>query len=181
MLFINTVFDEAHWVGPADYCAGRKEILVPTAAEGVLVDCPGLLAADDRFGEAQEGVDSEWGLGQFALGVALFGLEDHYCQFWCCVLFLCRFFDNDLSKVPTQALTMGVGTIMDAKEVIIMAGGPNKAEAIYQAIEGHINHKWTVTALQMHPAGTIICDKEAASKLSPQTIEYFLSIENRVA
>ena len=92
-----------------------------------------------------------------------------------------RFFNNDLSKVPTQALTMGVGTIMDAREVIIMAGGANKADAIYQAIEGSINHKWTITALQLHPAGTIICDKEAAEKLSPQTKEYFLSIENRVA
>ena len=92
-----------------------------------------------------------------------------------------RFFDNDITKVPTQALTMGVGTIMDAKEVIIMACGENKAEAVYQAIEGSINHKWTVTALQTHPAGIIVCDKEAAKKLAPQTIEYFKSIENRVA
>ncbi len=88
-----------------------------------------------------------------------------------------RFFDNDLSKVPTQALTMGVGTIMDAKEVIIMASGENKAEAIYQAIEGNINHKWTVTALQSHKAGIIVCDKDASKKLSPSTIEYFKSIE----
>lgn len=88
-----------------------------------------------------------------------------------------RFFDNDLSKVPTQALTMGVGTIMDAKEVIIMASGENKAEAIYQAIEGNINHKWTVTALQSHRAGIIVCDKDASKKLSPSTIEYFKSIE----
>lgn len=88
-----------------------------------------------------------------------------------------RFFDNDLSKVPTQALTMGVGTIMDAKEVIIMASGENKAKAIYQAIEGNINHKWTVTALQSHRAGIIVCDKDASKKLSPSTIEYFKSIE----
>ena len=53
-----------------------------------------------------------------------------------------------------------------------------KAEAVYQAIEGSINHKWTVTALQTHPAGIIVCDKEATKKLSPQTIEYFKSIES---
>ena len=88
-----------------------------------------------------------------------------------------RFFNNDLSKVPTQALTMGVGTIMDAKEVIIMASGENKSDAIYQAIEGNINHKWTVTALQSHKAGIIVCDKDASKKLSPTTIEYFKSIE----
>ena len=88
-----------------------------------------------------------------------------------------RFFNNDLSKVPTQALTMGVGTIMDANEVIIMASGENKADAIYQAIEGNINHKWTVTALQSHKAGIIVCDKDASKKLSPTTIEYFKSIE----
>lgn len=89
-----------------------------------------------------------------------------------------RFFDNDLSKVPTQALTIGVGTILDAKEVIIMASGQNKAEAIHQAVEGCINHKWTVSALQMHQYGIIVCDNDAAKKLAPTTLEYFKSIEN---
>lgn len=88
-----------------------------------------------------------------------------------------RFFDNDLSKVPTKALTMGVGTIMDAKEVIIMASGESKAEAIHQALEGCVNHRWTITALQMHRYGIIVCDEEAAQKLSSETINYFNSIE----
>lgn len=92
-----------------------------------------------------------------------------------------RFFDNDINKVPTQALTIGVGTIMDAKEVIIMASGYNKAEAVRQAIEGSINHKWTITALQMHQSGIIVCDNNAAKKLDSSTIEYFKSIENMVA
>ena len=91
-----------------------------------------------------------------------------------------RFFDNDISKVPTQALTIGIGTILDAKEVIIMATGKNKSEAVHQAIEGNINHVWTVTALQMHQHGIIVCDKDAASKLAPTTVEYFKSIEDRV-
>lgn len=88
-----------------------------------------------------------------------------------------HFFDNDISKVPTQALTMGVGTIMDAKEIIIVATGANKAEAIHQAIEGPINHIWTITALQMHQHGIIVCDDAAAQKLSPSTLDYFKNIE----
>ena len=88
-----------------------------------------------------------------------------------------RFFDNDISKVPTQALTIGIGTIMDAKEVIIMATGENKAEAIYQTIEGNINHLWPATILQMHRYGIIACDKDATKKLLPQTIDYFRNIE----
>ncbi len=90
-----------------------------------------------------------------------------------------RFFDNDVTKVPAQALTVGVGTIMDAKEVIIMANGENKAQAIYQAVEGAINHRWTITALQSHPHGIIVCDTPAAGNLADATKEYFNSIENR--
>lgn len=90
-----------------------------------------------------------------------------------------RFFDNDIRKVPTQALTIGVGTIMDADEVIITATGSSKAEAIRQGIEGCVNHIWTITALQQHPHGIIVCDREAAAKLSPATVEYFQGIENR--
>ena len=88
-----------------------------------------------------------------------------------------RFFDNDPTKVPTQALTIGIGTIMDAKEVIIMATGENKAEAIHQTIEGSINHMYPATILQTHRYGLIACDTSAAKKLSPNTQEYFKSIE----
>ena len=89
-----------------------------------------------------------------------------------------RFFGNDITKVPTQALTIGIGTIMDAKEVIIMALGTNKAEAIRQGIEGCVNHLWPITALQQHRYGIIVCDKEAASGLSKNTVGYFKSIES---
>ncbi|MBQ9235331.1 MAG: glucosamine-6-phosphate deaminase [Alphaproteobacteria bacterium] len=90
-----------------------------------------------------------------------------------------RFFGGDMQKVPTQALTVGVGTIMDAKEVIIMATGAGKAEAVCQAVEGNINHRWTVSALQTHRHGMIVCDEQAAGGLSAGTKEYFNSIENR--
>ena len=88
-----------------------------------------------------------------------------------------RFFDNDISKVPTTALTVGVATILDAKEVIIIATGENKATALKHGIEGSINHMWTISALQMHQHGIIVCDKPATKELSADTVEYFLDIE----
>uniref|UniRef100_A0A6I8N0M2 Glucosamine-6-phosphate deaminase 1 n=1 Tax=Ornithorhynchus anatinus TaxID=9258 RepID=A0A6I8N0M2_ORNAN len=62
-----------------------------------------------------------------------------------------RFFDNDLAKVPTMALTVGVGTVMDAREVLILITGAHKAFALYKAIEEGVNHMWTVSAFQQHP------------------------------
>ena len=88
-----------------------------------------------------------------------------------------RFFDNDISKVPTTALTVGIATILDADEVIIIATGENKATALKHGIEGSLNHMWTISALQMHQHGIIVCDTPATKELSAGTIEYFLDIE----
>ena len=60
-----------------------------------------------------------------------------------------RFFNNDISKVPTSALTVGVGTVMDAKEVMILITGAHKSFALYKAIEDGVNHMWTVSAFQV--------------------------------
>ena len=89
-----------------------------------------------------------------------------------------RFFDGDISKVPTRALTVGIATILNAEEVIIMASGPKKAEAVYHAVEDRISHKWPITALQTHRHGILVCDLPAAAKLEPQTLAYFRDIEN---
>ena len=88
-----------------------------------------------------------------------------------------RFFDNDLSKVPTMALTVGVGTIMDAEEVMIIATGKNKATALKHGIEGALSHVWTISALQKHRHGIIVCDRDAVGELSKETVEYFTDIE----
>ena len=88
-----------------------------------------------------------------------------------------RFFDNDEEKVPKTALTVGVGTVLDAKEVMILVNGHNKAMALQQAVEGAISHQWTITALQMHPNGIIVCDEEACSELKVKTYSYFKDIE----
>jgi glucosamine-6-phosphate deaminase len=89
-----------------------------------------------------------------------------------------RFFDNDIKKVPKTALTVGVGTVLDADEVLIIASGHSKARALRHAIEGGVNHMWTVSALQMHARGIIVCDEEATIELKVGTVKYFRDIES---
>lgn len=88
-----------------------------------------------------------------------------------------RFFDNDVTKVPKTSVTVGVGTILDAKEVLIMVNGHNKARALAQAVEGAVNQMWTITALQLHPKGIIVCDEAATEELKVGTYRYFKDIE----
>ena len=88
-----------------------------------------------------------------------------------------RFFDNDINLVPKTALTVGVGTIMDANEVMILANGQKKATALKQGIEGGISQMWTISALQLHPHGIIVCDEAACGELRVATYRYFKDIE----
>jgi len=87
-----------------------------------------------------------------------------------------RFFDNDIAQVPTRALTTGVGTVMDAREVLIMVTGMNKATALHECVENGINHMWTVSAIQMHPCGMIVADEDATMELKVKTVKYFKDI-----
>ena len=80
-----------------------------------------------------------------------------------------RFFGGDISLVPKRALTMGLGTISDAKEIIIMATGPKKAQALYHAFEDKQSTAWPITVLQKHPRTFIIADKYAAAEISKTT------------
>jgi len=88
-----------------------------------------------------------------------------------------RFFDNDVNKVPKTALTVGVGTVMRAKEVLILANGAAKARALAEAVEGAVSQKWTITALQLHPKGIIVCDEAAVDELKVGTYRYYKDIE----
>ena len=88
-----------------------------------------------------------------------------------------RFFDGDLNKVPKTALTVGVGTVMDAREVMIIVNGHNKARALQQAIEGGVSQMCTLSALQMHPHAVIIADEAAVEELKVSTYRYFKDIE----
>ncbi len=88
-----------------------------------------------------------------------------------------RFFDGDLNNVPKLALTVGVGTIMEAREVMILVKGYNKAIALCHAVEEGVNHMWTVSALQLHPRGVIVCDEDATLELKVKTVRYFKQLE----
>ena len=88
-----------------------------------------------------------------------------------------RFFDGDISQVPTTALTVGVGTITDSEEVVILITGHNKALALAHAVEMGISQMWTVSSLQMHPKAVIVCDDDATDELKVGTVKYFKDIE----
>lgn len=92
-----------------------------------------------------------------------------------------RFFNNDVTQVPKYALTIGVGTLLDAEEVMILATGHQKALAVQAAVEGSINHLWTVSALQMHRHFVLVCDEAAQQELKVKTVKYFTELEGAVA
>ncbi|KAI1306477.1 Glucosamine-6-phosphate isomerase 1 [Halotydeus destructor] len=87
-----------------------------------------------------------------------------------------RFFDNDVNKVPREALTVGVATVMAAREVMILITGAHKAYALHKAIEEGVNHMWTVSAFQMHPKTLFLCDEDATLELKVKTVKYFKAL-----
>ncbi|AQT82244.1 glucosamine-6-phosphate deaminase [Mycolicibacterium litorale] len=82
-----------------------------------------------------------------------------------------RFFDGDVDRVPTHCLTQGLGTIMAARHVILVATGRNKAEAVHHLAEGPVSAMWPATVLQHHPHVTVLLDGAAARRL--QLAEYY--------
>ena len=88
-----------------------------------------------------------------------------------------RFFDNDVDKVPKTALTVGVGTVMDARELLIIISGYGKARALQKVVEEGVNHMWTVSMLQLHRRGMIVCDDDSTMELKVGTVRYFKDIE----
>ncbi len=88
-----------------------------------------------------------------------------------------RFFGGDVSKVPATALTVGVGTITDAREVVILATGHNKAMAVKHGVEEGISQMWTISKLQLHEHALIVCDEDATDELRVSTLKYFKDIE----
>ncbi len=88
-----------------------------------------------------------------------------------------RFFDNDINKVPKMALTVGVGTVMDAREVLLIINGYNKARALREVLEGSISHMWTASMLQLHKNAILVCDEDSTLELKVETVQYFKDIE----
>lgn len=82
-----------------------------------------------------------------------------------------RFFDDDIEQVPQHCLTQGIGTIMEARHLVLLAAGRAKAEAVHHLVEGPVSAMWPATILQMHPHVTVLLDPAAASRL--QLSSYF--------
>lgn len=76
-----------------------------------------------------------------------------------------RFFDGDVDKVPTHCITQGIGTILKARHLVLLAFGSGKAEAIAETCEGGVSSFCPASALQLHPHATVIIDEAAASRL----------------
>jgi len=91
-----------------------------------------------------------------------------------------RFFDGDINKVPRTALTVGVGTVMDARELLIIISGYGKARALQKVVEEGVNHMWTVSMLQLHQHGMIVCDDDSTMELKVGTVKYFKDIEKEM-
>jgi glucosamine-6-phosphate deaminase len=90
-----------------------------------------------------------------------------------------RFFDGDPAKVPARALTVGIGTVMDAREVFIIASGRQKAKALKAALEGEVGPSCPLSCLRTHPNANIVYDEEAAGEIkrSISTVRYDEDIE----
>lgn len=95
-----------------------------------------------------------------------------------------RFFDGDLDQVPTRCITQGLGTIMEARELVMVATGANKAAAVRELVEGPVSAFWPATVMQFHNRAIVLLDQDAASELQLRdhylsTWEGFLSEEDR--
>ena len=88
-----------------------------------------------------------------------------------------RFFGGDVNQVPKTALTVGVGTVCDAREVLLIVNGHNKARALQHGVEGAVSQMWTISALQLHPHAIIVADDDACAELKVATYRYFKDIE----
>ncbi len=84
-----------------------------------------------------------------------------------------RFFGNDLNAVPKYAVTMGMGTILKSKEIIILAEGEKKSEAVYRAVEGIVSPQWPISALRTHQNSFLVADPKALSQVSTASMSRF--------
>ncbi|MCV7191619.1 glucosamine-6-phosphate deaminase [Mycolicibacterium brumae] len=82
-----------------------------------------------------------------------------------------RFFGGDVDAVPAHCLTQGLGTISEARHIILVATGANKAEAVRQLVEGPISARWPATVLQLHQHVTVLVDEAAATGL--ELLDYY--------
>ncbi len=90
-----------------------------------------------------------------------------------------RFFGGDLNAVPKTALTVGVGTVTDARTVMLLVNGHAKSRALHHGVEAGISQMWTISALQLHPDAIIVCDEAACDDLKVSTYRYYKDVEGK--
>lgn len=88
-----------------------------------------------------------------------------------------RFFAS-IDQVPIYAITMGVGTILEAKKIVLLANGPHKAEAVAAAIEGPVTSMITASALQLHRDVTAVIDRDSAAQLKMR--DYYVWVQEKM-
>lgn len=89
-----------------------------------------------------------------------------------------RFFDRP-EDVPVHVITQGLGTIAEARSIVLTATGSNKAAAVAQMVEGPISARWPATSLQLHPSVTVVIDEAAASRL--ELADYYRFVQEHAA
>ncbi len=92
-----------------------------------------------------------------------------------------RFFGGDPSLVPACAITVGVGTVLAAREILLLVSGHQKARALRAMVEEGVNHLWTASCLQLHPRAVVVCDEASTDELMVKTVRYFKDIESSLA
>lgn len=90
-------------------------------------------------------------------------------------------FDGDLDQVPKISLTIGLGTLSKAKEVLLLFSGIRKARALAHCTENPINHMWPCSFVQKHQCSMIVCDEPATSELRMKTVTYFKGLQKTAA
>lgn len=90
-----------------------------------------------------------------------------------------RFFGGDFNAVPKTALTVGVGTVTDARTVMLLVNGHAKSRALHHGVEAGISQMWTISALQLHPDAIIVCDEAACDDLKVSTYRYYKDVEGK--
>jgi glucosamine-6-phosphate deaminase len=84
-----------------------------------------------------------------------------------------RFFGS-VDEVPRHVLTQGLGTILRARHLLLVAGGSRKAAAVAAAVEGPLSASCPASVLQLHPHATVLLDPDAASKLA--RLDYYRQV-----
>ena len=164
---------ESAFIGRVDFSPGALQ-----APDGLATDIPAACAAYEKAIRAAGGIDlqilgigTDGHIGFNEPGSSLASRTRIKTLTHQTRMDNARFFGGAIDKVPTHCLTQGLGTIMEARHIILVATGKHKAEAIHQLAEGAVSAMWPATILQHHPHVTLLIDDAAARRL--QLADYY--------